>query len=613
MDLLKRADPAIGAEVDVVELRAKVDERVGLTPPLQRFPSPTRRPWLMAAASFALVIAVAAIVTAVRDQPPQFVSAPTTGNLGNLPGIEEGIRLASSGVQTMAVDGDTIWVMSAFAEELQRISAATGQIEETYPIDGYVEGVIVGGGYVWLRSYDNGGEVLRFDPNKGEVDLRIAVGPPGMGAAWFNDSLWVGNDQSDLIQISQEGEILSTGPGEIKGVGLGYLWVNDPETNLISSLSADGTRGEIVIPTYPGLETMSGEGVRQLTEAGGRLWLMDADYPWGTNLSVFDPDTGVLSSFGGLTFGLLDMTEFDGSLWLTSGTDHLVIRIDPESGEIRRYPMPGKAGGLAVADGALWVSLYQFGFLLRLDPSAGLIESAPIVADDWNRFPHRLLCTGNDQSESPTVILEPFDWIDYGSWSVVQAQLSNQGYQVCVNGYVEGESTPAQRAADLTEALTEAGISGPFVLVANGDGVHTTRLFADGRSDIVGVVLADPMPIGFQTLLDEETGGAGHPAWLDLEPSESAGLDDFGDAPLVVIGQDPHYIFGNPDFIELFGTEPSRRLGDFWQEGLGFYASLSTDSRSVMATGTGMDSMIWDRPDLIVEEVTNLLEKLGTE
>ena len=149
--------------------------------------------------------------------------------------------------------------------------------------------------------------------------------------------------------------------------------------------------------------------------------------------------------------------------------------------------------------------------------------------------------------------------------------------------------------------------------MANGDGVHTTRLFADGRSDIVGVVLADPMPIGFQTLLDEETGGAGHPAWLDLEPSESAGLDDFGDAPLVVIGQDPQYIFGNPDFIDLFGTEPSRRLNDYWQEGLAFYASLSTDSRSVTGSGTGMDSMIWDRPDLIVEEVTNLLERVGTE
>jgi len=611
IDLLKRADPAVGAEVDMAGLRAKVDERVGLTPPLQRLPSTTRRPWLMAAASFALVIVVAIIVAAMRQQP-QLVFAPPVGTLGNLPGIETVVPLASGGVQTVAVDGDTIWVMTALAHELQRVSASSGQMEAKYTIDDYVEGVVVGGGYVWLRSYDNGGEVLRFDPVGGTVDLRIPIGDPGSGAAWFNDSLWVGNEQGDLYQISSDGEIVSTSRGELKGEGLGYLWVNDPETGLISSLSADGSREEIVIPTRTGLVTADGWGVRTVAEAGGSLWLMDDDYPFGTNLSIFDPETGELRSFGGITFGLLDMTEFEGSLWLTSNTDHLLIRIDPESGEVRRYPMAGKAGGLAVADGSLWVTLYHPGALVRLDPSAGLIESAAIVADDWNRFPHRLLCTGNDQAGSPTVILEPFDWIDYGSWSVVQAQLSNQGYQVCVNGYVEGEATPAQRAADLSEALTEAGISGPFVLVANGDGVHATRLFADGRSDIVGVVLVDPMPLGFQTLLDQETGEAGHPPWADLEPSVSASLDDFGDAPLVVIGQDPQSVFLSPRFIEAFGSEPALRINDYWEKGLAFYAGLSIDSRSVTATGSGMERVIWDRPDLIVEEVSNVLKRMGS-
>ncbi len=122
IDLLKQADPAIEAEVDVAGLRAMVDERVGLTPPLQRLPSPTRRPWLMAAASFALVIVVAVIVSALR-QPPQVFFGPPVESLGNLPGIETIVPLASGGVQTMAVDGDTIWVMTALAHELQRISA----------------------------------------------------------------------------------------------------------------------------------------------------------------------------------------------------------------------------------------------------------------------------------------------------------------------------------------------------------------------------------------------------------------------------------------------------------------------------------------------------------
>ena len=105
---------------------------------------------------------------------------------------------------------------------------------------------------------------------------------------------------------------------------------------------------------------------------------MDGDYPWGTNLSTFDPNTGELSSFGGLTFGLHSMTTFDGSLWVSSHTDHLVFRGDRVSGETHAYPMPGKAGGLVVVDGSLWVVLNHPGVLVRLDPSAGLIEQADL-------------------------------------------------------------------------------------------------------------------------------------------------------------------------------------------------------------------------------------------
>ncbi len=57
--------------------------------------------------------------------------------------------------------------------------------------------------------------------------------------------------------------------------------------------------------------------------------------------------------------------------------------------------MPGKPGGLVVAaSDSFWLTLYQPGALIRLDTSADLVETSPIVTDDWNRFPHRLLCTG---------------------------------------------------------------------------------------------------------------------------------------------------------------------------------------------------------------------------
>lgn len=611
IEILERADPAAGVEVDKEILRLKVDQAIGLVPRLAPSPAPRRRPLLAALAPVAAVAALVAVVIALRPEPrPDVFQSllPAANGLGLLPGVEQVVGLESGGVKGMAADGDVIWVLESLHHKLRRIRAADGAIEATYDIDTYAEGVVVGGGYLWLSSYDHDGEVLRFDPDTGQVDLTIALGGPPGWSAWFSDNLWINNEQGELFRITAAGEITSMGSGEIKGQGLGYLWVNDPATNLISSLASNGARGEIAIPTFPGLETTSGSGVRLVAEAGDELWLMDGDYPRGTNLSRFDPVTRELRSFGAITFGLHSMVEFEGSLWLTSHTDHLLIRIDPANRETRRYPLPGKAGGLVTAAGSLWVALHHPGALLRVDPDAGMLEAGTIVADDWNRFPHRLLCTG--EGTGPTIILEPYDWIDYGSWSVVQAQLSRRGYVVCANGYVEGETPPQEQATDLGQALAEAGISGPLVLVASGDGVHAARLFANGRDDIAGVVLVDPMPVGFGDFLVEQTGDSGHPPFADLDSATSAELD-FGRVPLVVVGQDPEKVFLSPQFIAGFGLETARAVNDYWQDGLVFYRGLSTEVSSRVAAGTGMHMVIWDHPELVVEEVLDVIRLAG--
>jgi sugar lactone lactonase YvrE len=604
IELLKQADPAARAEADRARIKAKVDERTGMSTPLRPARAGFQRPWLFAVAAFAVVMAFSLPIL-FREQPSVF--SPDLDYLAAHPGVEEALALASSGLQVMDIAGDTIWVMTTLQNVLQRVSAPTGEIGATYPIDARVEGVVAGDGQVWLMSPDNGGEVLRFDPQAGAVDLTISIGAVPGWANWLGDSLWVGTDQGEVYRISSEGVIVTTVPGELKGgEGLGYLWVNDPVTDLISSLSGDGEIGEIVIPTEREVDTMSGSGIRQVAEADGRLFLLDGDHPWGTNLNVFDPETGEFGAFASLTFGLLDLIEFDGYLWVTSSTDHLVIRIDPQTGEQRRYPMPGKTGGLVVADDALWVTLYQRGALVRLDTDGGLIETSPTVADDWNRFPHRLLCTGAGEAGGPTIVLEPYDWIDYGSFSVIQAELSNLGYQTCVNGYVEGEATPRQRATALADAIIDGGIDGPFLLVAAGDGVHSTRLFAEGRDDVDGVVLIDPMPVGFPDFYADLLPDFGHPPWLDLAPDVSAGLDGFGETPMVVIEQDPDAVFLSSNFVDGAGPEAAEAVNEFWQEGLDFYEGLSSSTRSVIADGTGMDAVVWDQSNLVIEQVLDI-------
>ncbi|HEY6635745.1 MAG TPA: hypothetical protein VI141_09055 [Acidimicrobiia bacterium] len=607
IELMKSLDPAVGHEADTERLRALVDERLGISTTLRHQPRSRPKAWLVAAAAFLLVVLVGLPALLRRDGG----TSPDLGALQRHPGVETVIGLASSGVQTAAVDGDTIWVMSSLAHQLQEVSASSGDLVATHAIEPYAEGVVTGGGFVWLLSYDNDGEVLRFDPETGIVDRSTPIGSqPGHGALWAFDSLWVSNDQGDLHRIDVEGEIVSTIRGELKGDGLGYLWVNDPDTGLISSLAEDGTLGDVVIPTHAGLDTADGFAVRDVIEAGGDLWLLDGNYPWGTNLSRFDPSTGELSSFVGITFGLLGFTEFDGYLWVASNTDHLIARIDPSTAEVVRYPLPGKVGGVFVADGSLWATVYQWGSLLRLEPD-GLVEAAPVAVDDWNRFPHRLLCTGDGEADGPTIILEPYDWIDYGSWSVIQAMLSAEGHLVCVNGFVEGEASPQARAEQLADALDEADLDGPFVLASSGDGVHATRLFTEGRDDVVGMVLVDPMAVGFPEFLDELVpGAASHPPWADLAEGPADELGDYDDMPMTVIGHDPERVYLNPEYVDFFGREVARQAAAYWQQGLDFYASLSTNSTSVTASGSGV-MVIWDAPDLVVGEIIDVVDQAG--
>ncbi len=50
-------------------------------------------------------------------------------------------------------------------------------------------------------------------------------------------------------------------------------------------------------------------------------------------------------------------------------------------------------------------------------------------------------------------------------------------------------------------------------------------------------------------------------------------------------------------------------MNTYWQDGLAFYAALSTDSRSVIANESGLDMVIWDHPDLVIEQILDLLRR----
>ena len=229
MTSCNESTPQLESSSTPQSLRSAVDERLGLAGTVLPRPPGLARPWLAAAATFVVVLAV--FMPVMLNRPGEtVVELGSNDAVPRMTGVEAVIHeSAGGGVRTIAVDGGTMWVTSGLARQLTRVNVANNVVEESYPIDAYVEGVKVGGGYLWLLSYDNGGEVLRFDPNAGR---RRPHHPPGClagGMQWYADRLWVSNSDGQLFQISVEGDIESTTRGELVGMAFGSLWVIDPE------------------------------------------------------------------------------------------------------------------------------------------------------------------------------------------------------------------------------------------------------------------------------------------------------------------------------------------------------------------------------------------------
>ncbi len=80
---------------------------------------------------------------------------------------------------------------------------------------------------------------------------------------------------------------------------------------------------------------------------------------------------------------------------------------------------------------------------------------------------------------------------------------------------------------------------------------------------------------------------------------------------MTVIGHDPDRVYLNAGFVNAFGREAADQVEEYWQQGLDFYASLSTNSTSVTASGSGV-MVIWDAPDLVVEEILSVVDQAAT-
>lgn len=269
-------------------------------------------------------------------------------------------------------------------------------------------------------------------------------------------------------------------------------------------------------------------------------------------------------------------------------------------------------------------------------------------------------------SGSPVVVLEAGSGETSIGWQAVADALAEHTTVVSYDRAGYAWSTPSDEprtgdavVADLRAALAASGLEGPYVLVGHSMGGLYARLLAERHPDeVAGLVLVDARPEDdardTAAVLEREGRPADPPPWLlgalqrtgvlrlladdllagavpaeererfldvvatpaffaarqqeaDLIGSTEDAVrgQDLGDTPVRVIARGEAQDYAAAGISAAGGAELER----VWQDGQRAMTGLSTDSRLVVAEGSG-HLVPHDRPDVVVDQVLDVLADL---
>lgn len=165
-------------------------------------------------------------------------------------------------------------------------------------------------------------------------------------------------------------------------IGLGSLWVVEPDQGVVARLNLDN--GSIIdkIPV--------GASPAGIAVDDGSVWVTNAGD--GT-LSRIDAETGAVSDPIRVGTGPSGIAVGDdGVLWVTDPIRGELLRVDPVSGAVEPVPLAGQPSGVTVASDGVWVTYAPAGVA-----RVGLEDASVTLTQS----------VGND----PTAVLQAFDSI----------------------------------------------------------------------------------------------------------------------------------------------------------------------------------------------------------
>jgi streptogramin lyase len=256
--------------------------------------------------------------------------------------------------------------------------------------------IVIGYGSVWVETH-RGTTLDRIDPSSDKVSASIDVGQQSCGSPGIGfGRVWVtscGDSARTVVVDPATNQVV----GSFDGGGLSMvftsdaLWIPDHATGHLLEIDPMSYRVRNDFGASP-----TGAAAFVLA-SGGFIWLVEiAGAHLGGTFAKIDPATGAVVSRltvpdpGAFTYVTADFDH----LWLKSSDNDKLVRVDPTSGEVTKFAIPGfvalpefydiwPAAGL----GSLWLRMSP-GLVARVDPNDGkVIGTYPADAAGGGGYP----------------------------------------------------------------------------------------------------------------------------------------------------------------------------------------------------------------------------------
>jgi len=389
-------------------------------------------------------------------------------------------RLAVPSPTLLASDGRSVWVLSDDepGDKLFRIDAATNAVTDSFDVDvaGVAAefGLAVAGGSAWL-SHVNGGPLYRFTPGASAGEAAQIENEGGAFLSPFGGagSLWVwnGEEGGGVLRVDPDSEriLADLEPiDQVVAAAPGFVWALDDPLGPNPGLVRIDTETNAVAPLgdAPGWPWLD----YNFAAADGALWVSDAQPGTIDTIVRLDAVTGEVEGEIDLVPSPGPIAAGGGAVWAASreaaypwSSTRTLARYDIATGRVKRIVVGGTPRRLVFARGSVWVAVP--GLELRGD-------SEPVGTDRLLLTVDRVLFSFSLQTGD--------SWERFGSTSINKWLSGGQDAEAVIfwNTLPSDENAdpcaplPGASAADIAAAVASAPgtelVAGPSDVTVGG-------------------------------------------------------------------------------------------------------------------------------------------------